>query len=509
MNYPQALVALLVFGIFVFLGLPVWWNTTKVYRANLPHERITAAQETTMTVKVNIEILYQEGTPDDLKTTQTSPNILHAGDYRFELNFRFSKNGANHTAVELYCATDGAKKDAKLNYKFFILQDTFSSDYSFYCNDVLTTVVVRNKLNSTAIQQDILALMKLYLNFKEISTYMSADNEYKRVNHNPYPNMPPAVSYSIVLTLAVADPSEYLPSWNIQEAIDLYLKPFLTKFDFLGDIKISSQIVYYVNFKEKPTKKADQFYYSRDKLPLLMNEVQPRLMTYTSTSATLHFILYVPPSKYTPLFIKKDKGFNSSTTNSFYSARWGGLLFYNPDSKGSKEFMIPSDKFSKTFVYQLGHLYGLRQTSEHDRFPKNTPADIAAWSRTNLLISKTLKYLNKSLSTLLSLYKLLGEIENIVISEEIKSLIDGSLDNYEESVNYLKHGLLNAAAIHSKRSFKFSEKAFYDASLLALLYFPDDQKYAIYVPLFVPIAFPVLGSVYRAVLWLKEKPKLD
>jgi len=511
MNYPQALVSLLVFSIFLFVGLPVWWNTTKVYRANLPHERITAAQETTTTIKVNVELFYQDGMKDKLNTFKDIPKVLHAGKSRFDLNFTFSENYANYSDVELYCANGNEKKDAFLTYKFFVLLDALSSDYSYYCIDSLTTVVVHRRWNETAIKQDVLSLLKLYLNVKEISTEMSSGNDYnKRVRQTTNTNMPPAVSYSIVLTLAVADPSENIPSWNIQNAIDQYLKPFLSKFDFLGDIKISSQIVYYVNFKEKPTKIGNQFFYARDKLPLLMNEVQPRLTTYTSTSSTLHFIVYVPPSKYTPLYIKKNKGSNSSSTYSFFSARWGGLLFYNPDKKQDKKhFIIPSETFAKTFVYQLGHLFGLRQSFEHKMFPKNTPVDITAWSRTNLLLCKAQEYLDKSLNTLLSLYKLLGEIENIVISEEIKSLIEGSLENYEKSIKFLSDGLIDAAVQHSKQSFEFSEKAFYDASLLALLYFPDDQKYAIYVPLFVPIAFPVLGSVYRAVSWLKEKSKVD
>ena len=37
-----------------------------------------------------------------------------------------------------------------------------------------------------------------------------------------------------------------------------------------------------------------------------------------------------------------------------------------------------------------------------------------------------------------------------------------------------------------------SEEAFFDPSILSLLYFPDDHKMAVYIPYFVPVLLPVL-----------------
>lgn len=33
--------------------------------------------------------------------------------------------------------------------------------------------------------------------------------------------------------------------------------------------------------------------------------------------------------------------------------------------------------------------------------------------------------------------------------------------------------------MHARKAYESSEKAFFDPSLLALLYFPDDQKYVV------------------------------
>ena len=65
------------------------------------------------------------------------------------------------------------------------------------------------------------------------------------------------------------------------------------------------------------------------------------------------------------------------------------------------------------------------------------------------------------------------------------------------------------ASDYAKQAFESSEKAFFDASLLAQLYFPDEQKYAIYIPLFLPIMVPVLTSfsmIKKLLIKFRAKP---
>ena len=55
-----------------------------------------------------------------------------------------------------------------------------------------------------------------------------------------------------------------------------------------------------------------------------------------------------------------------------------------------------------------------------------------------------------------------------------------------------------------------AEKAFFDKSLLEKLYFPEDQRFAIYIPLFIPIGLPVALSVKSLLAWRKSaKTKTD
>ena len=47
------------------------------------------------------------------------------------------------------------------------------------------------------------------------------------------------------------------------------------------------------------------------------------------------------------------------------------------------------------------------------------------------------------------------------------------------------------------QSFDAAEKVFFEESILSRLYFPDDHKFAVYVPYFVPVMLPLLVGLVR------------
>jgi hypothetical protein len=44
---------------------------------------------------------------------------------------------------------------------------------------------------------------------------------------------------------------------------------------------------------------------------------------------------------------------------------------------------------------------------------------------------------------------------------------------------------------------EYAEKAFFDDKMVSMLYFPDEHKYAIYTPLFGPLALPLVMALLR------------
>lgn len=112
-----------------------------------------------------------------------------------------------------------------------------------------------------------------------------------------------------------------------------------------------------------------------------------------------------------------------------------------------------------------------------------------------------------SKSTLSSLARLLSQIPNIVISEDVGQIVQSSVANIIKGSAELRQGNLEKSYTHSREALELSETAFFDKSLLKLLYFPDDQKYAIYIPYFLPVGFAVILSLKSLIQFFKVEMK--
>lgn len=97
------------------------------------------------------------------------------------------------------------------------------------------------------------------------------------------------------------------------------------------------------------------------------------------------------------------------------------------------------------------------------------------------------------------LFVLLDNISYIVINDEVGAAINLAYEDILLAKKALANHELYHASTLAQKAFVASEQAFFDASLLAQLYFPDEQKYAIYIPLFLPIIVPVVTSF--SMLW--------
>ncbi len=49
----------------------------------------------------------------------------------------------------------------------------------------------------------------------------------------------------------------------------------------------------------------------------------------------------------------------------------------------------------------------------------------------------------------------------------------------------------------SKQAVQLAEAAFFDPTMTAMQYFPDEHLYAVYAPLFLPVIVPMVGSIVR------------
>lgn len=87
----------------------------------------------------------------------------------------------------------------------------------------------------------------------------------------------------------------------------------------------------------------------------------------------------------------------------------------------------------------------------------------------------------------------------------LASQVSSAVNSLQLAVAELEAGNLRFALEFSKEAIMASEKGFFDPSLLHLLYFPDDQKFAIYIPLFLPMCVPILLSLLKIASEARQK----
>lgn len=85
--------------------------------------------------------------------------------------------------------------------------------------------------------------------------------------------------------------------------------------------------------------------------------------------------------------------------------------------------------------------------------------------------------------------------------------VSSAVTSLQLAVAELEAGNLNFALQYSKEAILASQTAFFDPSLLHLLYFPDDQKFAIYIPLFLPMCVPIVLSLLKIMAEARRKRK--
>jgi len=206
-----------------------------------------------------------------------------------------------------------------------------------------------------------------------------------------------------------------------------------------------------------------------------------------------------------------------SSSNAFLSPQWGGIMIYNlhrtapMNDTSPQRIAVDMKPVMNTFLSQLKLLLGVAPVKPVTGVEMRVANDVGVtqWEQDSLMRLKTMEYLATSTITLTSLAQLLEKISNMVINDHIQQQVQHALDAIHQSTTALEGGNLTAAVVSAKTAIRSSEEAFFDPSILELLYFPDDQKYAIYIPLFLPISLPVVLSLRQAVRWYRGKDDAD
>ncbi|XP_071481942.1 GPI transamidase component PIG-S-like [Diadema antillarum] len=376
--------------------------------------------------------------------------------------------------------------------------------------------------------------------------------------------------YELSFTLLVPEPHNVLAHWDMDQAQTVYLDPMLHRMRDFAEFTVTSQVLYYTGLSVTPklTPGGGSHFFPHTSLGHIITPVEAKLGSHVTNFPNLNFVVYIPPLDQSPLYIHSQQG-EPVDTNAFLSPRWGGVLIHNTPTPGenvSKPYHVDVDSggIMPVFLAQLRLLLGVPMpkivsigerpkllsfgrfhdvspatitlvkclhakpniNSTHKCNPKPkldvdgsfidepTKTSVMDWEYESLLRRHCIENLATASTTLFSLSQLLEKIGNIVIKDDIAQQVYVAVESMQSSHRFLRDGKLQPAFQASKRAIIASEEAFFDPSLLELLYFPDDQKFAIYIPLFLPVSIPVVMSLIKAAKWIKhnretEKQKTD
>lgn len=293
--------------------------------------------------------------------------------------------------------------------------------------------------------------------------------------------IPLSLEYDILISFVHPDPETLQIKANAFE-IEEYLQDFVMTMSTIADFVIKSQWLYLTELGAIPRKILDHYALLENQLPHIITPLETKLWSHISPRPSLHLVVYFPHCR-APLYIYNSNN-EMSSTNAFVSPRWGGIYIMNADKNSCElgNFNSSSETIALMFRQMLLELFKI-----DNNMTESTVQE--------LKLRKIDEMLESSKTTLKSLAQLLSEINSIVISDEVADKISVAVKSTQQAEEFLRNGNYEEALLKAKLAFKNSEEAFGHPSLLALLYFPDDQKYAIYIPLFLPVMIPVIMSL--------------
>jgi phosphatidylinositol glycan class S len=267
------------------------------------------------------------------------------------------------------------------------------------------------------------------------------------------------------LTFSLFTASATPSSWNIEAALEEYMKPLLHSFASISNFTIDTQVQLYAHpgVDGKLLKKED--------LSGFINAAEWPLSPSIGGAPTINFILYVGDMEI------------EGGGNSWLIPQWGGVVI-QPNVDDLRPAML---MFSNQLVALLG-------TPESGSLPLRLMTLVRVRSAGLLL---------KASSTLGSLARLTLALPSISIPQTVAEGVQTTITHLELACSGLggKNGLENARIAEEA-----AEKAFFEKSMVGQVYFPDEHKIAVYLPLLGQMGVPlVMGVVKEVKAWKKRR----
>ncbi|RAH86287.1 hypothetical protein BO86DRAFT_453316 [Aspergillus japonicus CBS 114.51] len=501
-------------AVIVFLGFPIWWKTTSIYRASLPvPEMIDWADGKTcrpvfpLKIRVETPHLPDAEAQHLVRTTQHTLDDLNEFSAH-HLRLKLSNDNADEQLDELADTALTVRllpQDDLINPKSELQHDTTQLDV-FYSPSQIPPLSSSNPPLSAYIAGE---LQQLFTEEKAIIAQILSNSHAASATANSQPpsamlsSVSPQLAESIAkrlrrsmkyadtyhLAFSLFTPGTEPSSWDIQAAVHDYITPLLQAFSPISNFTVDTQVQLYATFA--PTAPAPEYDQGHaawtlkpEDLSAFINAAEWPLSPSIGPGPTINFILYVPDAAQSPLVVK------DSLATSWVVPQWGGVVLLNP-SNGTQLRHLSRGSLQApflTFSHQLLTLLGAPSTPAALPFRLQTLTRIRAAS---LLLSAS--------STMGSLARLTESLPSIPIPATVAASVATTLSHLTSACEHLRRGRFQAALADARIAETEAERSFFEKSMVGQMYFPDEHKVAVYLPLLGPIGVPLIVGLLKEV----------
>ncbi|KAH9973845.1 phosphatidylinositol-glycan biosynthesis class S protein-domain-containing protein [Lactifluus volemus] len=449
--------------VLVILSLPLWWSTTSIERLSLPKSHIDslAAKELRLPIAVTV---------DTANVGSMSDNLVEQLRTMFKLRKEKVPALFNH-----------------LEFSVEPFQGSSSPDvYSISLNEDAQFPAIRKRHLSVPMHQ---------------------------ANRAPdCGQICPRYRLAFTLLNEDAAAGRAVIGWDVAKMISRWITPILKETEKLHNFTVESQIQFYAPLAFEPlvVSNGERVIHglTQENLKVFVNSAEWTLASSVSNDPVLHFVVFVPSISHTPLRILDDTS-QVISSDAFVLPQWGGIVLLNLPADTQSNLHLTEaelDHVFSGFSAQLLRLIGVSELPAGVR-SGDPSRPLTDFQLDTLYRQRAFENAGSSKETLQSIDKLVDQIPNMPVGQDVRDDVREALSALE----VLYAGVWKAPALalqHSSRGLTLASRAFFNPGMLALLYFPAEHKYAVYTPLFAPVAVPLVVTLLKEVsAWRKARKR--
>ena len=287
------------------------------------------------------------------------------------------------------------------------------------------------------------------------------------------------------ITFSLFTPHASPSAWEIEAALKHDFAPLLDALSAVSNFTVDTQVQLYAKFAPStPNPEYDQdlntWILQKEDLSSFINAAEWPLSPSVGAGPTLNFVVYVPSIANTPLVVKE------GLSTHWLVPQWGGVVILNDLNSSGTQRTLSKEQIQPalyTFAHQLLSLVGAPAS------PPSLPLQLQTLVRiqaVSLLLSAS--------STMRSLARLTVKLPSIAIPETVSLAVQSTLVDLRKTCTALKEGDFQIALAHARSAEEQAEKGFFEKSMVGQVYFPDEHKVAVYLPLLGPVGVPLMMS---------------